>query len=210
MSEDYKSVRSEELTSLEKDKIEPAAMALSRAFHDSSVYVYAYPDARERKKRTPHSFDSVLRYGLRYGKVYTTSDRLEGVAVWMRSELMKMTIRRMWWSHALRPAMRMGLGASVRMLRLNDYIERKHIDLAPFDHLYLMLLGVDPEYQGNGYGGRLVRGMLAEAGEAELPCYLETTSEENVAFYEHLGFKVIDEFIVPKTTVKIWVMLCQA
>ena len=201
------SVRSEEFISLDKDSIKPAAMAMARAFHDSSVYIYTYPDASEREKRVPHSFDSVLRYGLRYGKVYTTSDRLEGIAVWMHSELMKMTIRRMWRSQALRPALRMGIKASIRMFRLNDYIERKHIELAPYDHLYLMLLGVDPEYQGNGYGGRLVRGMLEEASEAGLPSYLETTSEENVAFYEHLGFKVIDEFIVPKTPVTIWIML---
>lgn len=201
------SVRSVELISLEKSEIEPAAKALSRAFHDSSVYVYAFPDPNGRVKKIVPAFESVLRYGLKYGRVLTTTDRLEGIAVWMRSELMKMTVRRMWRSHALWPAMRMGLRASVRMVRLNDYIERKHDELAPFDHLYLMLLGVAPEYQGNGYGGRLVRGMLEEAGEARLPCYLETTSEENVAFYEHLGFRVVDYFMVPKTTVEIWIML---
>ena len=200
----------EKLIRISKDEIKPAAMAMARAFHDSSVYIYTYPNASEREKRVPYSFDSVLRYGLRYGKVYTTSNRLEGIAVWMHSELMKMTIRRMWRSHALWPALRMGIKASVRMLRLNDYTERKHIELAPFDHLYLMLLGVDPKYQGNGYGGRLVRGMLEEADEAGLPSYLETTSEENVAFYEHLGFKLIDEFTVPKTTVPIWIMLRNA
>jgi ribosomal protein S18 acetylase RimI-like enzyme len=204
------SVRSEELIGLDKDKIEPAVMALSRAFQDSSVNIYAYPDAEVRKKKLPYAFESVLRYGMRYGRVYSTSDRLEGAAVWIRSKWMRMTINRMWRSHALWPAMRIGISASIRMLRLNDCIEKKHDELAPFDHLYLMLLGVDPEYQGNGYGGRLVRGMLTEAGEAGLPCYLETTSEENVAFYEHLGFKVIDEFIVPKTTVAIWIMLGQA
>jgi ribosomal protein S18 acetylase RimI-like enzyme len=201
------SVRSEELISLEKDKIKPAVMALSRAFHDSPVYIYTFPDPKERMKKMHPAFESVLRYGLRYGRVLTTTDRPVGIAVWIRSELMKMTVRRMWWSRALWPAMRMGIGASIRMLRLNDYVERKHGKLAPFDHWYLMLLGVDPEYQGNGYGGRLIRGMLAETGETGLPCYLETTTESNVRLYEHFGFEVIDEFIVPGTPVEIWIML---
>lgn len=204
------SIEAGKLVRISEDNVKPASRMLARAFQDSSVYVYAFPDPNERIKKMLPAFESVLRYGMRYGKVYTTSDRVEGIAVWMRSEWTKMTIRRMWWAHALWPAMRIGLGASIRMLRLNDYIERKHVELARFANLYLMLLGVDPEYQGNGYGGRLVKGMLVEADEAGLPCYLETTSEENVAFYEHLGFKVIDNFTVPKTTVKIWVMLHDA
>ena len=201
------SVKSREIIYLGKEYIEPASRVLSRAFHDSSIYIHAYPDAKEREKRTPRAFESVLRYGLRYGKVYTTSDRLEGVAVWMRPEMMNMTFRRMWWSNALWPAMRMGIRASVRMLRIDDYIEKKHPKLAPFDHWYLMLLGVDPKYQGSGYGGRLLRGMLSQADEAGLSCYLETTTKENVAMYRHFGFEVIDEFTVPKTPVEIWIML---
>ena len=72
-------VKSNEIIHLGKDDIKAASRMLSRAFHDSSIYIYAYPDAKEREKRTPRAFESVLRYGLRYGKVYTTSDRLEGV-----------------------------------------------------------------------------------------------------------------------------------
>ena len=109
---------SQKLIRISKGEIKPAAMVLARAFHDSSIYIYTYPDATEREKRTPHAFESVLCYGLRYGKVNTTSDRLEGIAVWMRSELMKMSIRRMWRSHALWPALRMGITASIRMQRL--------------------------------------------------------------------------------------------
>jgi ribosomal protein S18 acetylase RimI-like enzyme len=192
---------------LTRDKIRPASQMLSRAFQESPVYIYAYPNADIRKKNLPRAFESVLRYGMKYGRVTTTSDRMEGVLVWTRPESMKMTVGRMWRSGALWPAVRIGIRASVRMSRINDFIEKKHRELAPFDHWYLLLLGVDPVYQRKGYGGRLLRSMLVAADVAGLPCYLETTTEENVAFYRHFGFGVIDEFMVPGTPVKIWVML---
>lgn len=192
---------------LTRDKIRPASRMLSRAFQESPVYIYAYPNADIRKKKLPHAFESVLRYGLRYGHVRSISDRLEGVSVWIRPESMKMNFRRMWLSSALWPALWTGIGASVRISRINDFIEKKHGDLAPYDHWYLLLLGVDPIFQRKGYGGRLLRPMLAEVDGTGLPCYLETTTEENVAFYQHFDFGVIDEFVVPETPVKIWVML---
>jgi ribosomal protein S18 acetylase RimI-like enzyme len=201
------SVKSSEVITLDRDNIKPASQVLARAFQDSSVYIYAYPDADERQKKLPGEFESVLRYGLRYGQVHTTSERLEGIAIWIRPATISMAFRRMWWVNAIWLAMRKGLSASWRMFQLNNHLEKKHNKLAPFDHWYLMILGVEPGYQGNGYGGRLLRGMFAEADETGLPCYLETTTEENVAFYEHFGFNVIDEFIVPNTSVKIWVML---
>jgi ribosomal protein S18 acetylase RimI-like enzyme len=199
--------KTSEVITLDKDNIKPASQVLARAFHESSVYIYTYPEADERQKKSSREFESVLRYGLRHGQVHTTSERLEGIAIWIRPATMSMISRRMWLLNALWLATRTGLRASWRMFQLNNYIETKHSKLAPFDHWYLMILGVEPEYQRKGYGGRLLRGMLALADEAGLPCYLETTSDENVAFYEHFGFNVVDEFIVPNTPVKIWVML---
>ncbi len=49
--------------------------------------------------------------------------------------------------------------------------------------------------------------MLARIDEDDLPSYLETSNEQNVSMYQHFGFKVIDEFTVSKTKVKLWAML---
>ena len=70
-----------------------------------------------------------------------------------------------------------------------------------------MLIGVDPKFQGKGYASRLIREMLLRIDEEGLPCYLETQKEQNVSIYQHFGFKVIDEFIIPGTTIKAWPML---
>lgn len=56
---------------------------------------------------------------------------------------------------------------------------------------YLAVLGVDPELQRQGVGGRLIEPGLDAADDESLPCYLETQREENLAFYGRFGFEEI-------------------
>jgi len=39
-----------------------------------------------------------------------------------------------------------------------------------------------------------------------LPCYLETETERNVAFYAKLGFEVLNRLDFPGTPVHLWTM----
>lgn len=56
-------------------------------------------------------------------------------------------------------------------------------------HLYLVLLGVQPEAQGRGLGGALLRERLARADAEGLPAYLEATSRRSRALYQRHGFR---------------------
>jgi hypothetical protein len=53
----------------------------------------------------------------------------------------------------------------------------------------------------------LLRAMFAKIDKEGLPCFLETQAEKNVGIYEHLGFRVVEEGIVPGSNVKSWAML---
>jgi GNAT superfamily N-acetyltransferase len=64
---------------------------------------------------------------------------------------------------------------------------------------YLSIVGVSPLAQGQGLGQRLLAPTLAEADAAGAPCYLETFSSRNVAFYERLGFRTERTFLEPTT-----------
>jgi ribosomal protein S18 acetylase RimI-like enzyme len=74
-------------------------------------------------------------------------------------------------------------------------------------HWYLWALGVDPPYQGQGVGGQLLQPVLAEADAAGLPCYLETETERNVAFYRKHGFDVATAGPDPRQGVMVWTMV---
>jgi ribosomal protein S18 acetylase RimI-like enzyme len=197
----------EGLIRLEKAFIRPAVLMLTRAFQHDPFNEYAYPDAAEREAKIPYAYEFVLRYGIRYGEIYATSSRLEGIAGWLPSKYAFMPWWRMLLSGAFWPGLRMGIEAGRRMQRFDDFVEKKHRQLAPFPHWYLMVLGVDPEFQGKGYASRLLRGTLPRIDAEGLPCYLETYGERNVAIYQHFGFKTIDEFTIPGTTVSLCAML---
>ena len=93
---------------------------------------------------------------------------------------------------------------------VGEYIDSMHMRLAPFKHWYLCLLGVDSRFQGKGYAGKLVRAMLARIDKEGVPCFLETMTEKNVRFYQHLGFRMIEEADIPKTNLTNWAMLREA
>jgi ribosomal protein S18 acetylase RimI-like enzyme len=82
-----------------------------------------------------------------------------------------------------------------------------HARLAPFKHTYLQSLGVDPQFQGEGHAGKLLKHMLSRLDSTHMPCYLETAEEHNVRLYKHFGFRVVDESNVPGTSLTNWAML---
>jgi GNAT superfamily N-acetyltransferase len=56
-------------------------------------------------------------------------------------------------------------------------------------HWYLPLIGVDPSWQGNGYGAALMRHALSRCDRDGAPAYLESTNPRNITLYERHGFE---------------------
>lgn len=67
---------------------------------------------------------------------------------------------------------------------------REH-PLAP--HWYLSVLGVDPAWQGRGFGSRLLDALRALVREEPRPIYLESDRPESVSFYCARGFERLGE-----------------
>ena len=61
-------------------------------------------------------------------------------------------------------------------------------------HWYLNMLATHPDWQRQGCGAALMREVFAIADEQGLPCYLETETAANVAYYRHNGFEVRSEW----------------
>ncbi len=191
---------------LEKKHIKPVSLMLSRAFKDDWKEVF--PDPEERRMKTAYVNELSLLCMYSESRAFVTSPRLEGIAVWMHSdEWKKITFWRILTSAAIWPAMKVGIKALRKIQSLDKYVDRKHEELAPNKHWYLTLLAVDPQYQGKGYASKLLHEMLSYIGEEGLPCYLETDGEKNVSMYQHFGFEIVEEFVVPETNDKFVAML---
>ncbi len=72
---------------------------------------------------------------------------------------------------------------------------------------YLQYVGVRPDHQGKGHGGRIIRAQTAVADAEGVPCWLETATPENVPLYERLGFVTQIEWDVPGCGPHFWGMM---
>ena len=200
----------DETVQLDRSCSRHAIEVLIRAFWNHPPLQYYFPEEVERRKIAPYFFSLTVFYSTRYGEVHAASPDLEGIAIWLPSEHYPITTWRLLRSVPLTDIFNLGIHGGARMKSLGQYIDAVHSRLVPFKHWFLQTLGVDPQFQGRGYAGRLLRQMLTKTDEAGLPCYLETLEEPNVRFYEHFGFKVIDESTVPDTSLTNWAMLREA
>ena len=97
--------------------------------------------------------------------------------------------------HALRsaPAMARVFGRRLPLAARSQWrAERLHPEAEP--HWYLHYLGVIPERQGRGLGGRLMAPVLECCDRESLPAYLEASTLRNRALYERNGFALSGEF----------------
>lgn len=196
-----------DLIKLNKSQIKPAAEVLVKAFRNYPLLQYFFPDVRERDEVASYFFQVALNYGIHYGEAYATSPDMEGAAIWVPSDRLPMTVWRVLRSVPLSVILGFGRKGAGRMKSSSDYMDARHEHLAPDKHWYLQVIGVNPQFQGKGYAGKLIRPMLARIDREVLPCYLETLDERNVGIYEHFGFEMIEKSPIPKTGLHNWAML---
>jgi ribosomal protein S18 acetylase RimI-like enzyme len=88
----------------------------------------------------------------------------------------------------------------------NETMDKIHKARVQEPHWYLMLVGVDPELQGQGAGSAIIREGLARADRESRPCYLETSERRNLGLYERHGFAVLEEATLGKDGPQAWAM----
>jgi ribosomal protein S18 acetylase RimI-like enzyme len=187
-------------------QVSQAGGLLARAFHADPTYALAIPDPDRRTHVLAWLFHKVVRYALLYGQVYTTP-QLEGVACWLPPGRTKLTLGRLVRSGLYATPLKMGWGAYRRFDTYMGYADQLHHSHAPAPHWYLWAVGVDPQSQGKGIGGRLIEPVLARASADGTACYLETGVQRNIRFYERYGFQVVGAGQVPGQGLQVWAML---
>jgi GNAT superfamily N-acetyltransferase len=197
--------QSVEVVLVDRDTAGLAVKTLVRAFRSPPPLGIYNP--REWSRLAPALMSLLVYPALQYGVVHATTPACAGVAVWMPSEAYPVDLWRLLRATPLSALVDVGIGGGSRMQPLIRYIDAVHARQAPARHVYLQSLGVDPAFQARGHAGRLLRHMLARLDAAGTPCYLETLDEQNVALYEHFGFKLAEASTVPGTRATLWAML---
>lgn len=191
---------------LEPDQIPVAGRVLAQALFEDGLAKHMYPDQAERKARTPWHFSAMVRYGVLFGRVLTTPGTPHGVAVWLPPGESAMTENRIEAAGLDASPAVLGEQAFGRFMNVMSRIEPYREQDIPSQHWYLAIIGVDPDYSGQGIGGSLLSPVLSEADSQCVPCYLETAEARNIEFYKKYGFETIRHETVPNTVVEYWTM----
>lgn len=192
---------------LEEKDIGRAANTLVHSFWNDAYVRFLAADEAEREKIMPHFFEFALRYGILYGRAYAVSPNFEGAAIWLPSQYAKMTPELMDKAGAEELYSQVGEDFVARVRPVDEFVQAKHEQHISIPHWYLAFIGIDPDFQGKGFAGKLIKPMLEEFAKSGLPCYLETNTKKNVAIYEHYGFRVLEEFKVPLADLTFYAML---
>jgi ribosomal protein S18 acetylase RimI-like enzyme len=171
-----------------------ASDQLAAAFGQDPLVNYFLPDEKTaRLNALKQMSQALLNYGQPYNHIYTTAHTPKGVAIWLPPEASEPNLSQLW------QVVTSGLIMApfyMRWDRILDFIAfiateiRLHDKTASEPHWYLSMLGVSPEYQGQGLGGKLLQPVLQEADRTNMPCYLETSTTGAVRFYQRQGFEI--------------------
>ncbi len=200
-----------------------ASQVLSRSFFNDPMMLYYLPDVEVREKVLPVFMRIMTRYCLAYGEVWTTPG-LDGLACWLppgrtaisalrmvRASLGVVPLRAA-WNFLQQPGPDGSSPLSLRQLirrvsQAEGRLDEIHRQVVPGKHWYLMTLGIDSDRQGRGIGSRLIAPQLERARMASLPCYLETGTEIDVAFYIKNGFQVAHQEVIQPGDLHMWAMV---
>jgi GNAT superfamily N-acetyltransferase len=189
------------------------AQMLARSFDDDPVMAFWLPSPRRRGARMARFFRALLGgLVLPAGEAYTTGD-LSSAALWAPPEP----------SGGLAAFTNPSGGAHIswtdayRLIRVMTPLGRRafteskafaavasHHPKEP--HWYLMVLGTDPSRQGQGLGSAVLQPVLTRCDTEGLPAYLESSKEENLAFYARHRFAVTAEVTIPNGGPTLWCM----
>lgn len=177
---------------LEPDELQRGATTLAEAFWDDPLMHIVAPDERRRKTAGPWFFELSLKYALRYGGEVSCNEDATATAIWFppgKTEISPVRMLRIGFG-AL--PFKAGINGTKRFFSALSATEKFH-KAVEGPHWYLLAIGTRPALQGAGLGSALVELGTSQADSAGVPCYLETATDSNVAFYKKRGFELTGE-----------------
>ena len=193
---------------VQKGDIPQAGKVLADAFQRDPAWNKIFEGESDIEKRFRAVFEVSVRFGLKYGEVYATSESLEGIVAWIPGKYANMNTWHMIRSGCMGSVIRLGLQASKKMGSVyKPLTEYRREYMAGHTFLYLLVFGVATELQGKGLGGKLIAAAIKKSECEGLQLYVGAGSEENVKMYEHFGFRLLKRIILPIIDLPEWEMV---
>lgn len=183
------------------------AELFSRSFYLDPLFKHFFPDDNTRGRLSFFTFRFIVAHAFKNGSIESVSSSLEGAAVWLPSSSINRGLIDQIRFGAINMYMKQGGDTINRQVKASEYMKSLHSSLLPSPHLYLSTIGIDEAHQKKGLASHLIQPMLDQADRAQLPCYLDTHNENNVALYQRFGFRVACQSTIPNSNVQHWPMI---
>ncbi|WP_316777978.1 GNAT family N-acetyltransferase [Pedobacter antarcticus] len=129
-----------------------------------------------------------------FGKVWL-SDNKQACALVLYPHVKKTTLRSVWLNLNL-IFRSIGIGGISKAIKRESLIKGKQLKE---NMAYLWFIGVDPEHQHSGVGSKLLEEVIADAENKNLPVFLETSTLQNLPWYDRFAFHIYDELLLTYT-----------
>lgn len=195
------------IVQLEASQIRAVSEVLGDAFKDDPVFLnFAFQNDQKRLGTIQWMSWLMLKYAHNYNTIYTTTEELKGVAIWIPPGQFPLNDFRLLLLGAYALPFKFRLSKLFQFISLFLKLEELHKANVPQPHWYLLMLGVRPCYQSHGVGRFLIQPILEKADRKGIPCYLETSTERAVRFYQQHSFEVVKTIDFSQKGFQIWTM----
>ncbi len=179
---------------LQQRDLSTASTLLGKSFNNYPIFEYIIPDAVHRSEKLEYLCHFLLALGIINGEVVAPSNKIEGVSIWLYSTGSR---------HPGRDALRAGLLTLFfhldvktirRFIEIGNIKGKVRTKIMKGSFYICDLIGVDPLLQRQGIGRKMIEAKLLDFDTQKVPCYLETSKFENIAYYKRYGFSPIHQY----------------
>lgn len=141
--------------------------------------------------------------------IYADSEELNGFAAWLPHGFTGSKTLPFLYSGGLKLVAHSGPGIVGRLVAYENYAMNLKKACTNHNDWYLYNLSIRREAQGKGLASKLMRPMLELCDHEHMVSYLETNKEANVGLYQHYGYELKKENLIPGTSVTHYAMVRQ-
>ena len=138
--------------------------------------------------------------------IYADSEEMNGFAIWLPLGFTGSKTIPFLMNGGVGLVLHSGPGIIGRLLTYETFAMKLKETYTDHVDWYLYNLSVSRKAQGKGIASRLLRPMLEFCDNENMVCYLETNKESNVTLYQHYGFQLAEQKLVPKSNVMHYAM----
>ena len=170
-----------------KDK-EQVVRMLALCFDSNKSVNYIIPQDHHRTERITRLMEYSFDYCRLFGDVYLSHDG-QACALIVYPHKVKTSLQSILLD--LRLILRCIGPRNIRKAMQREAVIKKLYPKTPF--CYLWFIGTSPDVQRKGIGSTLLKTLLDQCDQQDLPVYLETSVERNLPWYKKCGFTVYEE-----------------